>query len=149
MTVQRTWSGERAMTVAGLAVGAARIATGNSTPDVDRAVIPSGLVILLVGALSVELAPWRWARSVHSYFHGVPLILSGLAVALSRRYPPWLGWIGAAGGTASFLGGVRQFLGSVSGLERLVIVPAQVVSLWMVAMGDLIWRRAGATRNGG
>jgi hypothetical protein len=69
-------------------------------------------------------------------------------VALSRRYPPWLGWVGVAGSIASFLGGVLQFLGVVSGSERLVIVPAQVVSLWMVAMGVLMWRRAGAARNG-
>lgn len=69
-------------------------------------------------------------------------------MAFGRRYPAWLGWIGFAGGTASFLGGVLQFLGVVPGSERLVIVPAQVVSLWMVAMGVLMWRRAGAARNG-
>ena len=41
MTVQRTWSGERAVMVAVLVVGTARIATGNSTPDAPRAAIPS------------------------------------------------------------------------------------------------------------
>ena len=57
MTVQRTWSGERAVMVADLVVGTARITTGNSTPDAHRAAIPSGLVILLVDALAAELAP--------------------------------------------------------------------------------------------
>jgi len=103
--------------------------------------------LLRVGDTLLYLLNGTW-RSVHSYFHGVPFILSGLAVALSRRYPVWLGWVGVAGGTASFLGGVLQFLGVVSGAERLVIVPAQVVSLWMAAMGVLMWRRAGAARNG-
>ena len=103
--------------------------------------------LLRVGDTLLYLLNGTW-RSVHSYFHGVPFILSGAAVALSRRYPAWLGWVGVAGGTASFLGGVLQFLGVVPGSERLVIVPAQVVSLWMVAMGVLMWRRAGAARNG-
>ncbi len=80
--------------------------------------------------------------SVHSYFHGVPFILSGLAVAFSPRYPAWLGWIGVVGGAGSLLGGVLQFLGFIPGSERLVIVPAQIVSLWMVAMGVLMWLRA-------
>jgi hypothetical protein len=103
--------------------------------------------LLRVGDTLLYLLNGTW-RSVHSYFHGVPFILSGSAVALSRRYPPWLGWVGVAGGIASFLGGVLQFLGVVSGSERLVIVPARVVSLWMAAMGVLMWRRAGAARNG-
>jgi hypothetical protein len=67
MTVQRTWSGERAVMVAVL---------GRYRQDRDRQFDsrcpqgrdPIGLVILLVGALAAELAPWRWARSVHSYF---------------------------------------------------------------------------------
>ena len=96
--------------------------------------------LLRVGDTLLYLLNGTW-RSVHGYFHGVPFILSGLAVALSRRYPAWLGWVGVAGGTASFLGGVLQFLGVVPGSERLVIVPAQVVSLWMVAMGVLMWPR--------
>jgi hypothetical protein len=80
-------------------------------------------------------------RSVHSYFHGAPFILTGAAVAMSRRYPAWLGWFGVAGGTGSFLGGVLQFLGVVPGTERRVIVFAQAVSLWMVGMGVLMWRQ--------
>jgi hypothetical protein len=31
------------------------------------------------------------------------------------------------------------------GLERVFVVPAQVVSLWMVIMGVLMWRRAAET----
>lgn len=104
--------------------------------------------LLRVGDTLLYVLNGTW-RSVHGYFHGVPFILSGLAVALGRRYyPAWLGWVGVAGGTASFVGGVLQFVGIVPGSERLVIVPAQVVSVWMVAMGVLMWRGAGAARNG-
>lgn len=80
-------------------------------------------------------------RSVHSYFHGAPFILTGVAVAMSRRYPAWLGWFGVVGGTGSFLGGLLQFLDVIPGTERRVIVFAQAVSLWMVGMGVLMWRR--------
>jgi hypothetical protein len=82
-------------------------------------------------------------RSVHSYFHGLPFILSGLAVAFSHRYPAWIGWLGVAGGTGSLLGGMLQFLDVIPGSEQLVVVPAQVVSLWMLTMAVLVWRRAG------
>lgn len=82
-------------------------------------------------------------RSVHSYFHGLPFILVGLGVAFSRRFPAWVGWLAVAGGTASLLGGVLQFLGAIPGTERLVIIPAQVVSLWLLIMAYLMWRQAG------
>jgi FAD/FMN-containing dehydrogenase len=59
--------------------------------------------LLRVGDTLLYLLNGTW-RSVHRYFHGVPFILSGSAVALSRRYPAWLGWVGVAGGTASFSG---------------------------------------------
>jgi hypothetical protein len=80
--------------------------------------------------------------SVHSYFHGLPFILTGCAVALNRRYPRWLGLIGAIGGAGSLAGGVLMFFGSNLGRERLFIVFAQLVSLWMVMMGIVMWRQA-------
>jgi len=59
MTVQRTLSGEQAVTVAGLVVGAAGIAILWAAGVEFPVAIPPGLVILLVGALFVALAPWR------------------------------------------------------------------------------------------
>ena len=65
--------------------------------------------LLRVGdALLYALNGTWW--SVHSYFHGLPFVLAGLAVVASRGYPTWLGWIGVAGGTASLAAGVLQFL---------------------------------------
>ncbi|HEY2974666.1 MAG TPA: hypothetical protein VGJ48_19285 [Pyrinomonadaceae bacterium] len=85
--------------------------------------------------------------SVHSYFHGVPFILAGLAVVFSRRYPAWLGWVGVVGGAGSLVGGMLMFFGVSLGRQRLFVVFAQIVSLWMVAMGVLMWRRARMVQN--
>jgi Domain of unknown function (DUF4386) len=140
-------------------LGAATVIVGAAIHVVDSSISGFGLAalasawasapapeqsnLLRIGDTLLYALNGTW-RSVHSYFHGVPFILSGMAVAFSRRYPPWIGWLGVVGGAGSFLGGVLQFLDFIPGSERLVIVPAQVVSLWMVVMGVLMWRRAGA-----
>ena len=59
MTVQRTFSEKRALTVAGLVVGAAGIAILWASGVEFPVAIPPGLVILLAGAVFVGLAPWR------------------------------------------------------------------------------------------
>src|SRR5215218_11508265 len=67
MNGQRSWSGPRAATVAGLAVGASGIAllwvSGVEFPIYP----PPGIVILLAGVLFVGLAPWRWAPGVGAF----------------------------------------------------------------------------------
>jgi len=75
---------------------------------------------------------------------GLPFVLFGLSVAFSRTYPGWLGWVGAAAGAGVFFTGVTRFV-------RLELIPDPVlfgvfglgVSLWMAAMGALMWKRAG------
>ena len=67
MTAWRTLSGKRAVTVAGLVVGAAGIAVLWASGVEFPVAIPPGLVILLVGALFVGLAPWRWATGVGAF----------------------------------------------------------------------------------
>jgi hypothetical protein len=86
--------------------------------------------------------------NVHSFFHGLPFVAGGAAVALSRQYPAWIGWAGAAGGAASLAGGLLQFVGVIPHEERFVIIPAQVVSLWFVVIGVMMWRRARGVGNG-
>ncbi len=103
--------------------------------------------LLRVGDTLLYVLNGTWS-SVHSYFHGLPFILSGLAVVFSRRYPTWLGWVGVIGGAGSLVGGVLLLFDVSFGSARLFIVLAQLVSLWMVAMGVLMWRRAGAAQNG-
>lgn len=139
-------------------LGVAALIIGTSIHIVDSSISGFGLTaladawasapttdqpdLLRIGDTLLYVLHGTW-RSVHSYFHGLPFILSGLAVAFSHRYPAWIGWLGVAGGTGSFLGGMLQFLDIIPGTEQLVIVPAQVVSLWMLTMAVLLWRRAG------
>lgn len=82
-----------------------------------------------------------WA-GVLGLFHGAPFVLFGLAAALDRSYPVWLGPFGVVGGLGSLFCGVTMFLGMNLVPEWFFIVFALVVSLWMVVMGVLMWRRA-------
>lgn len=78
-----------------------------------------------------------------SFLFGLPFLLGGLAVAFSRAYPAWLGWVGAVAGTGSLVSGMAFFLDA--GLVPDVLVFAlflPVVNLWLAVMGVLMWRRA-------
>ena len=68
MPEYRKLSGER--TVVGLVAGGAGIAILWASGVQFPVAIPPGLVILLVGALFVGLAPWRWAPSVGAFLAG-------------------------------------------------------------------------------
>ncbi len=67
MILRSMLNGDRAMTVASLVVGAAGIAVLWASGVEFPVAIPPGLVILLVGALFVGLAPWRWAPGVGAF----------------------------------------------------------------------------------
>jgi hypothetical protein len=141
-------------------LGAASVIVGATIHVVDSAISGFGLTalahawvsapasgqasLLLAGDTLLWILGGTWA-SVLSLFHGVPFVLFGLAVVLDRSYPTWLGWFGFVGGLGSLLYGVTMFLGVGLGPERLFIVFALVVSLWMVAMGILMWRRPATT----
>jgi hypothetical protein len=103
--------------------------------------------LLLAGSVLLWILGGTWA-SVLVLFHGVPFVLFGLAVVLDRSYPIWLGWFGFVGGFGSLFCGVTMFLGVGLVPEGLFTVFALFVSLWMVAMGVLMWRRADAAQNG-
>src|ERR687889_2188940 len=88
MPEYRKLSGERALTVGGLVAGSAGIAILWASGVEFPVAIPPGLVILLVGALFVGLAPWRWAPSVGAFLGlfvtlgflvsgGIPNLVSG------------------------------------------------------------------------
>jgi hypothetical protein len=142
-------------------LGAASVIVGATIHVVDSSINGFGLMalahawvaapvserasLLLAGSALLWILGGTWA-SVLSLFHGVPFVLFGLAVVLDRSYPTWLGWFGFVGGLGSLLCGVTMFLGAGLVPEWLFIVFALVVSLWMVAMGVLMWRRA-ATRD--
>jgi hypothetical protein len=131
MTVQRTLSGEQAVTVAGLVVGAAGIAILWAAGVEFPVAIPPGLVILLVGALFVALAPWRWATGVGAFL--------GLFVTCGFLI---------SGGMPNLLGADgNTFFGTPNPVDRDTI--GTLVGTWIQTIGALTALIAGviATRN--
>ena len=78
-------------------------------------------------------------------FYGVAPILYGLAISLTGIYPKWLGWVAVVGGVGGVLIQIVQFSQGVSLVTSGVYVASfLVVNLWLVVMGVLMWRKAGA-----
>ena len=102
--------------------------------------------LLRAGDMLLWVLGGTWA-SVVSHFHGLPFVLFGLAVTLDRSYPTWLGWVGFVGGAGSLASGMMMFLSIGLFPGRLYIAFALVVSLFMLVMGVLMWRRANTTQN--
>jgi hypothetical protein len=77
-------------------------------------------------------------------FAGVTFILYGLAVAWSRVYPRWLGWVVVVAGVGSVAAGlVQAAVGESTTVTRiLTIIFPTVITLWLVQMGMLLLRRA-------
>jgi hypothetical protein len=93
------------------------------------------------GDLLLRILASTWAVVITLY-HGLPFVLAGLAVAMSPRYPAWLGWIGVIGGAGSLIIGLAMLLG----VQTLLAVPfAVVLSFFMVILGWLLWEQAGRT----
>jgi hypothetical protein len=76
------------------------------------------------------------------FFAGFPYLFYGLAVARSRGFPQWLGWIAAVAGAGSIAVGVAQAMSGSSSptIELLTIVLPTVITLWTAIMGVLILR---------
>src|SRR5829696_6727414 len=131
VTVQRKLFGERALTVAGLVVGAAGIAVLWASGVEFPVAIPPGLVILLVGALFVGPAPWRWATGVGAFL--------GLFVTLG--FLP-------SGSIPNLVGGDGYTLfGTPNPIDRDTL--GTIIGTWIQTIGVLTALIAGviATRN--
>lgn len=92
------------------------------------------------GELLLGILEGTWA-GVITLFHGLPFVLAGLAVVLSRRYPAWLGWIGLIGGAGSLIIGLAMFFDLVG--PGPAVPFAVILSLFMVILGVLFWTSAG------
>ena len=131
MTAWRTLSGKRAVTVAGLVVGAAGIAVLWASGVEFPVAIPPGLVILLAGALFVGVAPWRWATGVGAFM--------GLFVTCGFLI---------SGGVPNLLGADGStFFGTPNPVDRDAL--GTVIGTWLQTIGALTALIAGviATRN--
>jgi hypothetical protein len=74
---------------------------------------------------------------------GLTLIVFGLALMLSFRYPTWLGMVGTVGGVGTLAGGVAQATSGFSDLSMSLSMPSGfVVILWAILAGIFMWRLA-------
>jgi hypothetical protein len=96
--------------------------------------------------LASETINFALAALFNILFAGVTFILYGLAVAWSRLYPRWLGWVVVVAGTGSVAAGLLQAaVGQPTTLSRiLTIIFPTVITLWLVDMCALVLRRAPA-----
>ena len=80
-------------------------------------------------------------------FAGFTFILYGLAVALSDTYPRWLEWTAAAGGAGGAISGaIQSYIGEPVGITTALGVAAPtVITLWLFAMGILLFRKGRGT----
>ena len=124
-----------AVLVAGAAVHSVdAVVSGWGLGGIAREWVAAPSAELLAGAglmLRLEDATWD---GVMLLYHGVPFVLLGLAVALDRTRPRWIGWVAALAGVCSVVAGVVAFLGG-SVTPALFILSAVTVSVWMIGMG--------------
>ena len=78
-------------------------------------------------------------------FYGVAPILFGLAIALTGLYPKWLGWVAVVGGVGAVSMGIVLFLQGLTLAGTIGFTAfGGVVTFWLLTMGVLMWRKAGA-----
>jgi hypothetical protein len=85
----------------------------------------------------------RWieigVNSLSFTLAGLTLLLFGIAIALSRVYPRWVGAIAIAAGVANLIRGVEvSYQGFVPSVAALVGLALLVV--WALIMVVLMWR---------
>jgi hypothetical protein len=92
--------------------------------------------------LGEETINFALAALFNIVFAGVAFVLYGLAVALSDRYPRWLGWVVVVAGVGSVAAGlVQAAAGESTALTRvLTIIFPTVITLWLIEMGVLVLR---------
>jgi hypothetical protein len=112
--------------------------------DAWAAAPPDEEAIALRVVLAEETINFALAALFNVVFAGVTFVLYGLAVAWSRVYPRWLGWVVVVAGVGSVaVGLVQAYAGESTGLTRiLTIIFPTIITLWLAAMGALLLRRA-------
>jgi hypothetical protein len=90
--------------------------------------------------LAEETINFALAALFNILFAGVTFILYGLAVAWSRVYPRWLGWVVVVAGIGSVVAGlVQAYAGeSTTATRVLTIIFPTVITLWLAGMSILL-----------
>ena len=114
MNVQSILSRPRAVTVVGLVVGALGIAILWAAGVAFPIYPPPGIPILLIGALFVALAPWRWVPGVGAFL-GL-FVLVGFLIS-----PSGLTNLFGRAGSSVVIGQAIQVIGVLTALIAGVI----------------------------
>lgn len=112
--------------------------------DAWEAAPPDQAAAALRVVLAEEAINFALASLFNILFAGVTFILLGLAVAWSGEYPGWLGWVAVVAGVGSVpVGLVQAYTGESIGFTRIAtIIFPTVITLWVVVMSVLLWRKA-------
>lgn len=145
----------------GPAEGIARIALGSlliSTPVAIFGLLIDGYAMgaiadaaaadpaVLAAATAGGEIGWAGFMGVVILALGVTPALFGLAVAKDGGYPAWLGWGAFLFGLVSVGAGAWGVLdGASSGFFLVFAVSSGIITLWVIAIGVLLGRRAGGS----
>jgi hypothetical protein len=134
--------------VAGVTVGVILVivdgVAAKHLADAWEAAPPEKAAAALRVVLGEEAINFALASLFNILFAGVTFILLGLAVAWSGEYPGWLGWVAVVAGVGSVpVGLVQAYTGESIGFTRIAtIIFPTVITLWVVVMSVLLWRKA-------
>ena len=118
--------------------------------DAWEAAPPEEAAAALRVVLAEEAINFAVASLFNILFAGVTFILLGLAVAWSGEYPRWLGWVVVVAGVGSVpVGLIQAYTGESIGFTRVAtIIFPTIITLWVVGMSVLLWRKAASTSGG-
>ena len=142
------WLGSIAA-VAGVTVGVILVivdgVAAKHLADAWEAAPPDEAAAALRVVVAEEAINFALASLFNILFAGVTFILLGLAVASSGEYPGLLGWVVVIAGVGSVpVGLVQAYTGESIGFTRIAtIIFPTVITLWVVVMSVLLWRKAG------
>jgi hypothetical protein len=135
--------------VAGVTVGVILVivdgVAAKHLAEVWGAAPPDQAAAALRVVVAEEAINFAIAALFNILFAGVTFILLGLAVAWGGEYPVWLGWVAAVAGIGSVpVGLVQAYTGESIGFTRIAtIIFPTIITLWVVVMSALLWRKAG------
>src|ERR671911_1461823 len=138
--------------VAGVTVGVILVivdgVAAKHLADAWEAAPPDEAAAALRVVVAEEAINFALAALFNILFAGVTFILLGLAVAWSKEYPGWLGWVVGVAGVGSVpVGLVQAYMGESIGFTRIAtIIFPTIITLWVVVMSVLLWRKAGKSR---
>jgi hypothetical protein len=139
--------------VAGVTVGVILVivdgVAAKHLADAWEAAPPDQAAVALGVVLAEEAINFALASLFNILFAGVTFILLGLAVAWSKEYPRWLGWVVVVAGVGSVpVGLVQAYTGESIGFIRIAtIIFPTIITLWVVGMSVQLWRMA-SSRSG-